>query len=81
MAASFPQMLEPTQLARDFGKVLRRRRESAGLSQEALADASGIHRTHVSLLERGLREPKLSTLAAVADGLGCSMAALVRELE
>jgi len=61
--------------------MIRRRREAAELSQEGLADACGLHRTHVSLLERGLREPKLSTLKALADGFDCSIAALVRDLD
>jgi len=73
--------VEPTKLSRAFGDALRRRREAIGLSQEALADACGLHRTHISFMERGLREPKLSTLKALAKGLACSMAALIRDVD
>lgn len=61
--------------------MVRRRRQAAGLSQEALADAAGLHRTYISLLERGLREPQLGTIAALAAGLETTMASLVKELE
>jgi len=64
-----------------FGRVIRRRREEAGLSQEALADAAHLHRTYISLLERGQRQPQLETIRALAQGLGTTMAELVGELE
>lgn len=69
------------QLQRQFGGVIRARREAAGLSQEALADAAGLHRTYISLLERGQRNPSLEVIHALALGLGTSMATLVRELD
>ena len=68
-------------LQRKFGRVVRRRREEAGLSQEALAEAAGLHRTYISLLERGQRQPQLETIRALARGLGTTMAGLVAELE
>ena len=68
-------------LQRRFGRVVRARREAAGLSQEALADRASLHRTYVSLLERGLRNPSLEVIQAVARGLDTTMAALVGELE
>jgi transcriptional regulator with XRE-family HTH domain len=52
-----------------FGQNLRRIRESRGLSQEALADVAGIHRTEAGLLERGKREPEMGTLVKLADAL------------
>lgn len=38
-------------------------------SQEALAKITALHRTEVSLLERGRREPRLSTIIKLADAL------------
>lgn len=64
-------------LQRRFGVVVRQRREAAGLSQEALADASGLHRTYISLLERGQRNPSLEVISALARGLDTTMASLV----
>lgn len=54
---------------RRFGRNLRRLRKGRGLSQEALADLSGIHRTEAGLLERAGREPRLSTLVKLAGAL------------
>lgn len=45
-------------------------RRKAGLTQEELADRCGLHRTEISLLERGGREPRLGTLIKLAEALG-----------
>lgn len=68
-------------LQRKFGRVVRRQREAAGLSQELLAERAGLHRTYISLLERGQRNPSLEVIRAVAKGLGTTMAGLVAEVE
>ena len=57
-----------------FGEAVRAMRRRRGLSQEELADAAGLHRTHISLIERGLREPSLDTLVKLCRGLGVSPA-------
>lgn len=64
-----------------FGKLVRRRREAAFLTQEALADRAGLHPTYISMLERGLRMPSLQVVKKLAKGLGTTMASLVTELE
>jgi ribosome-binding protein aMBF1 (putative translation factor) len=46
----------------EFGAALRAVREKQGLSQTDLSDASGLHRTHVSRIERGLCVPRFETL-------------------
>jgi transcriptional regulator with XRE-family HTH domain len=68
-------------LLRRFGRVVRRRREAAGVSQETLAELAGLHRTYVSHLECGKRNPSLSVIAKLAAGLETSMASLVAEVE
>lgn len=68
-------------LQRRFGRLVRRQREEIGLSQEALAHQAGLHRTYVSLLERGHRNPSLAVVCALASALGTGMADLVRELD
>jgi len=50
-------------------RVVREARVAAGLSQEALAEAAGLHRTYISLLERSRRSPSLSTLDAIGRAL------------
>jgi transcriptional regulator with XRE-family HTH domain len=64
-----------------FGKVIRRRREKSGVSQEALADKAGLHRNYIGLLERGLRTPSIDVLRKLAVGLNTTMSSLIGELE
>jgi len=47
---------------RTFGNVLQELRRERGLTQEELAFRCGLDRTYVSLLERGLRVPTITTL-------------------
>ena len=58
-----------TRLQMSIAEVVRRRREGTRLSQEAFADHIGMHRTQYSLIERGRRNLRLSTLERVAKGL------------
>jgi len=62
-----------------FGRVLRRRRVAAGLSQEALAEAAGLHPRAVQHYEAGTREPSLTALVALAEGLRVEPGQLVTE--
>ena len=64
-----------------FGLRVRTLRLERGLSQEALADAADLHRTHISLIERGERSVRLETVAAVAAALGVQPADLMPRLE
>jgi transcriptional regulator with XRE-family HTH domain len=64
-----------------FGEVLRRRREAAGLSQEALAADAGLHRNYVGLLERGKRIPSILVVEKLATALGTTMSSLLRSVE
>ncbi len=74
MAAN-SQKRNPVAIA--FGDVLRAARAQAGISQEALGLACGIDRTYVSLLERGERQPTLSTIFALSRQLGVASVVLV----
>jgi transcriptional regulator with XRE-family HTH domain len=56
-------------LASRFATRLREIRESRRLSQERLADAAGLHRTHISLIERGRRSVRLETIERLAKAL------------
>ncbi len=66
---------------RRFGENVRAQREAAGLSQQRLGFAAGLHRTEISLLERGEREPRLSTIVRIARALEISPALLLRDLD
>jgi transcriptional regulator with XRE-family HTH domain len=57
----------------DFGGELRRYRESAGLSQEELAERAGLTAKGISALERGERQrPYPQTVRALAEALNLS---------
>jgi transcriptional regulator with XRE-family HTH domain len=55
-----------------FAKNLLQLRQAAGYSQEDLAFRAAIHRTQVSLLERGTRMPRVETLIKLAGALEVS---------
>ncbi|ESZ89317.1 helix-turn-helix domain-containing protein [Congregibacter litoralis] len=73
-------MVEPEQIKKAFGEVLREERLKAGLSQERLALQCGIDRTFVSMLERGLRQPSLVTLFVVSKELSLSPSELLDQV-
>jgi transcriptional regulator with XRE-family HTH domain len=70
--------LSPT--TAEFGRRVRQRRQALGLSQEALADASGLHWTFVGQVERGRRNLALNNIVKLAAGLGVDAGDLVSGL-
>jgi len=61
--------LDPHQVAKAFGAVLRTARVAAGISQEVLAERADCDRTYPSLLERGLRQPTIGKVIDIAGAL------------
>lgn len=59
-------------LLTQFGKNVRKQRELKNLSQEELADLSGLHRTYISSLERGQRNISLINIYKLAKALECN---------
>jgi transcriptional regulator with XRE-family HTH domain len=65
-----------------LGEAIRARRgEIDGLSQEGLADLAGMHRTYVSEIERGLRNPSYRNLFKLARALDVPLSELVARAE
>ena len=64
-----------------LGHRIRRLRNSAGLTQDALAGAAGIKRVTVVRLEKGEHTPRYKTLSAVARVLGVDVSELLVELK
>ena len=60
---------------------MARIRKNKGLSLEKVASAAGIHRTTVSLIERGEREPTINTAAKIASALGLTLIELLKLAE
>lgn len=70
-------MLDPTAVAQVFGSELRAARVRAGLTQLGLAERCGLDRTYISLLERGLRQPSITTVLQVAEAIGIEPTRLI----
>ena len=62
-----------------FGEALRQVRVGRGISQQELALESELDRTYISLLERGLRQPTITTLMGLSDALGIDPALLIKK--
>ncbi len=71
--------VEPLLVA--LGQVIRERRTALGMSQEDLAQKSGLHRTYVSDVERGIRNLTVGALWFIASGLGISLRELILQTE
>ena len=64
-------------IRRQLSRNLRRLRTEKEWSQEELADRAGLHRTYVSGVERGVRNPTITIVAALAKALGVPPAELL----
>lgn len=62
-----------------FGDRVRELRLASGMSQEDLAEASGLHRTYVSSLERGQRNVGLDNIVALASALKIELSRLFKD--
>ena len=65
---------------KQFGRNARAARERLGLSQVEVGAAARLHRTEVSLLERGERDPRLSTIVRLARALRVEPAELLADV-
>jgi transcriptional regulator with XRE-family HTH domain len=61
-----------------IGQRIRALREGKSLSQDALAESSDLHRTYISGVERGIRNPSLLSLDRIAKGLGVRLVELFK---
>ena len=71
----------PENLDQLFGQVLQQVRQDRKLSQEDLGFESGYHRTYISLLERGKRNPSLRTIFQLAKALNLPPSELVQRVQ
>ena len=60
-----------------FGQRMRELRQERGMSQDDLAHACDIHPTAIGRIERGAREPRLTTILRLARGLGVASGELL----
>jgi transcriptional regulator with XRE-family HTH domain len=59
-------------------RAVHERREALEISQEELAHRAGLHRTYISDIERGARNPSLKTLSRLAEGLEVTTSQLIK---
>ena len=64
-----------------FAEVLRQTRSAAGLTQEHLAERADVSTRHISFLETGRRQPTLSIMVALSNGLGLTFVELAELVE
>ncbi|HSS42327.1 MAG TPA: helix-turn-helix transcriptional regulator [Solirubrobacterales bacterium] len=62
----------------DLGRNLRAARERLGLTQEQVSERSGVQAGEVSRIERGKRDPKVSTLEKLAAAVEAEPGDLLR---
>src|SRR5579883_2646906 len=74
-------MLSPDWLPATFSKVLHKRREALGISQEELSKRSGLHRTYISDVERGARNVSLKNMGRLSAALEVTPSILMRWAE
>ncbi|HHY47296.1 MAG TPA: helix-turn-helix transcriptional regulator [Firmicutes bacterium] len=64
-----------------ISKKLRELREAQGLTQEQLGEKAGLNSSFVGQIERGVRQPSITTLESLASALGVSLKALFMETD
>jgi transcriptional regulator with XRE-family HTH domain len=66
---------------RAFGQVIRQRRCDLGLTQGDLSELCSLHRTYISELERGIRNPSLQNIEKLAEALELTVVELFKLYE
>ena len=69
---------DPSGPVSTFGRALRELRKEKGVAQEKLARVAVLDRTHISLVERGLRRPAIRSVVLLAEVLDARPSEIVR---
>jgi transcriptional regulator with XRE-family HTH domain len=64
-----------------FGDQVRNQRKARGLSQEQLAELTGLHRTYIGGIERGERNVSLMNILRLAEALEVSPSDLLQGIQ
>lgn len=73
--------MDEERIQKAVGVSIRRRREALEISQEALADRCGLHRTYIGSVERGERNVSIRNLQRICTALGCAVSELLIDAE
>lgn len=66
-----------TNAQQKLGKKIKQLRLGAGLSQERLGEMTGLDRTYISGIERGVRNPSLKNIEKLAKSLNVKVSDLI----
>src|ERR1700720_3186038 len=75
-AGKMSQIMAKIDLKTLLGRAIKTQRTSLGISQEELAHRADLHRTYVSDLERGARNPSVDSIDKLARALEVSLSSL-----
>lgn len=70
-------MKTESDILQNFARNVRFYRERAGLSQEKLAEYSGLHRTYIGSIERLEKSPSLISALKIANALNVNISLLI----
>jgi transcriptional regulator with XRE-family HTH domain len=73
--------MQQSKLDQILGLEIQRHRTQRGWSQEYLAEVTGLHRTYISQLERGLKSPSVRVLNHITHSLGLKMSEFLQAVE
>lgn len=68
-------------LSKEFGKRIKIERIKKEISQEKLAELSGLHRTTLGTIENGKTSPTLDSIAKISQALNVKMSELLDGLD
>jgi len=74
-------LMQAADVQKGFGAEVKRRRIQLGISQEKLAERANLHRTYVSDVEAGKRNPSLASIQRLTLALGASLGAIFASVE
>ena len=74
-------MADSQDLLGAIGKVIRKRRESLGISKTELAERAGLHRTYINNIEGGSKNISIDSLKGIADALNTNISELLSSAE
>jgi len=72
---------DPAQASKAFGNRVKEVRARKGISQDDLSRSTDVHSTAIGRMERGAREPRLTTILKLARGLEVKPGELLDDLD